>query len=276
MSKKFNAKKKYENDVKSSEGGGGGDIRRVKLAPGVTVLRIVEDNYEKVWVHHFKGVDDEGKEKNRRTVCLGKGKCPVCDEGHKAKPRYYFNVVDMKERKKNEGKFQVRLLECGKMVFDGISALALDEEYGDPTQYNVKIERKGEGKMDTKYSVRAGRKIFSLKERDEKIINKTAEEGGAYDLSYFTAKQTKAELLAMLGKPVDSEEEEEEETEEEEDTDEDDDGEEEEEEIDLEKELGDLDDEDDEEEETKKPKKKCKKKKKKVKDEEEDDIDEDF
>ena len=198
MSKKFNAKKKYEGEEKRTAGGGG-DIRRIKFAPDTTtVVRIVEDNYEKVWVHHFKGVDEDGKERNRRTVCLGKGKCPVCDAGHKAKPRYYFNVVDMKERKENAGKFQVRLLEVGKMVYDGIKLLALDEEYGDPTQYNIKIKRTGEGKNDTKYTVHAGRKMFSLKESDEKIINKAAEDGGVYDLSYFTAKQTKAELLEML------------------------------------------------------------------------------
>lgn len=291
MSKKYGAKKKYQ-DVDPNAGGG--NIRRMKLQSGMNVIRIVEDGFDECWVHHFK--DSEGK--SRRAVCIGKKDCPICATGNKAKHRFFFNVIDRKQQKET-GKVEVKLLEVGKMVYEGIRELALDDEYGDPTQYNIKITRKGEGKNDTKYSVRASTKVYPLKKSEMEVVESETEEGGAYDLDHFTTKQTKSELLEILGEGSDEEEDDEEEEgeeeekpkkkkakkklakeedeeEEESDEDEDEDDDDEEEELDIDKELEELEDEDDDEEEEEKPKKKKKKKKAKDEDEEEeDDEDED-
>lgn len=195
----FNAKKKYETTT--TEGGGGGDIRRMKLAQGLNVVRIVDDNFEDAWVHYFK--DAEGN--NRRTICHGKGKCPLCAKKISATHRFYFNVIDRKAQKET-GKTEVRLLEIGKMIYEQIRELALDEEYGDPTQYNLKINRKGE-KKSTKYTVRASSKKYPLKESEISVIESSTEEGGLYDLNVFTARQTKSEILEMLGEANSEEEE---------------------------------------------------------------------
>ncbi len=234
---KFNARKKYE---KIGTGGGGEGIRRMKIVPGVSIVRIVEDNFENAWVHHFK--DKEGK--LRRAICLGKSNCPICESGNKASKRYYFNVIDRKEQKQNGGEFKVKLMEVGTTIATAIKSLALDDEYGDPTQYNIKIEREGEGFKDTKYNVKASPKRYAIKEEEEKIINKQAEEGGAYDLNFFVAKQTRAELLEILGVNDNSNKDDEDTNtvDEDEDVENDD-----EEKLDLDKELKDLEDLEDEE-----------------------------
>ena len=269
----FKSKKKYEETDTS----GGGDKRRVKLETGLNVIRIVEDNFEHAWVHYFKN----SEKKNKRAVCLGKGNCPLCEKGEKAKHRFFFNVIDRKEQKES-GETKIKLFEVGKMINEQIKELATDEDYGDPTQYNLKIKRKGEG-LKTKYSVMASTKIYDLKDSEKKIIKLATEEGGAYDLDELIKKITKAEILRLM----DSEEEEDIDDDKDEDGDEDnktkkkdkkrtkkvkdeDDGEgeekEDEEELDIDSELEKLEDE--EEEET------PKKKKKKVVDEEEEDEDE--
>jgi len=271
---KFKAKKKYESTETS-----GGDIRRMKFAQGTNVIRIVNDNFEDAWVHYFK--DKEGN--NKRTVCLGKGKCPVCDNGERATHRFFFNVIDRKAQKESK-KTEIKVMEVGKMIYEQVRELALDEEYGDPTQYNLKITRKGE-KKTTKYSVRASTKKYSLDGDEKEVVKSDTDEGGAYDLAMFVTKQTKSELLALLGKEGDSEEEgEDEEGTEDTDTDEedqdsdddekeDDDKDEDDGDLDIDKELEDLEDEDEEEEPAKKKKSK---KKKKVAKKEEDDEEEDW
>ena len=90
---KFNSRKKFES---TQTGGGGGDIRRFKFVVGLNVVRIAEDNFEDAWIHYFKNAEGE----IRRAVCLGKGKCPLCEKGEKASHRFYFNVIDKKSKKK--------------------------------------------------------------------------------------------------------------------------------------------------------------------------------
>lgn len=290
---KFKSRKKYEGTQTT----GGDDTRRMKFIVGTNVIRIVEDNFEDAWVHYFK--NDEGDK--RRAICLGKGKCPLCGKKKKATHRFYFNIIDRKEQKET-GETKIKVMEVGKMIYDQVRDLALDEEYGDPTQYNLKITRTGEG-LKTKYSVRASNKQFGLTKEEEKVLEVETEDGGIYDLSFFVTKQSRSEILEMLGEEKgEKEEEEEEEIEEEtddgeedegcegdnksgrknrkpkkdkEDIDEDEDGGEEE--LDIDKELKELESEDGEEEEEEEEKSKKKfKKKKKVTDEEGEDEDEDW
>ena len=277
MGKEFNARDKY--DKTKTSGGEGGDIRRLKLSPGKNIIRIVEDNFEEAWIHHFENKDGD----KRRAICLGKGKCPICNTGNKATHRFYFNVIDRKEQKV-DGKTIIRLFECGKMIYEPVRELALDEEYGNPTQYNLKINRVGEGKK-TKYGVQASTKKYPLTDKEQAIVDSETSEGGAYDLSMFVTKQTKAELLEILNgeEADDGEKDEGEEGEDSEkdtsgsrknrknkDKDEDLEGDEDEEGFDIDKELQDLEDkEEDEDEPT------SKKKKKKVTKDEDEDEDED-
>ena len=297
---KFNSKKKYQNTQTS---GGGGNIRRMKLVVGVNIVRVIEDNFEDTWVHYFKNADGD----KRMAICLGKGKCPLCEKcgkSEKATHRFYFNVIDRKEQKES-GETVVKVMEVGKTIYEQIRDLALDDEYGDPTQYNIKINRKGEG-LKTKYSVRASTKQYDLTKDEKELLEAETEDGGVYDLKSFVQKQTKGELIEMLGGDTEEEEvedsedgEEDEDSEKphkskkkikktkpvEEDVDDDDDDDEpnKKDALDIDEALEDLEDEDDEEEkdddddeEDPAPKKKNKTKKKSKKKDDDDDEEEEW
>lgn len=189
-------------------------IRRMKLVLGKNIIRLASKDFEKAWVHYFEGVRSDGNIGIRKVVCLGKAGCPLCKKEKSAKCEWYFNVIDRIEQKENKGKFEVKLLTVGKTIFEQIRELAIDDEYGNPELYNLKITRKGKGKFDTKYSVVASTKKYSLKEVELSVVNKESKDGGAYKLEDFIQKNTKAEILEMLGE-VEKEEEIEDEDEEE-------------------------------------------------------------
>lgn len=211
------AKRKWEKGRDALKGGGGiGTIRRIKFKEGTSIIRLIENDYEEAWVHHFPGVNDKGEEVTRRAVCLGKTECPVCkiitETGNtdlKAKHRFYMNVINRKEERKHPDKyFDVELLECGPQIFEQIANFAVDPEYGDPSLYNFKIIRVGTGAKDTKYTVIPSNKKLKLSSRERKLCERESEAGGAYDLTGFTEQRTKEEVEAMLRKGISEEEEE--------------------------------------------------------------------
>lgn len=183
------------------------ETRRMKLVEGDNIIRIVAKEGIKqaadAWVHYFTAVNTDGGTRKTKAACLGLGNCPICDSGNKARHEFYFNVINRVEQKKANGKFQVHLLQCGISIAEQIKALAMDDEYGNPLKYNIKITRKGTGKRDTTYIVQAARKNTPLTEDENVVINSSTDEGGVYDLTVFLTKKTKAELYEMLGKKVD-------------------------------------------------------------------------
>lgn len=208
---------KWEKGLKGLKGGGGlGTIRRMKFPVGTSIIRLVDNEYEEAWIHHFPGVNDAGEEATRRTICLGRATCPICklaDETEnkdlRAKHRFYMNIIDRKEEKADpDRRFDVKLLECGPSIFEQIATFAVDSEYGDPTKYNFKIIRVGTGARDTKYNVIPSSKFYKISKRERKLCERATEEGGKYLLTGFTEKRTKDEVEAMLGKAVEEETEE--------------------------------------------------------------------
>lgn len=187
----------WETDV--TEGGSLGP-RRMKLKPGVvSIIRLAVPFYAEAWVHHIKLAGKNGKSYIRRIVCLGKGVCPVCEKGNNAKHRFYYNVIDVKEMKeKNE--VIVKLLETGPEIYRQIRSIVRDEDYKkhNPTSYNLKIERQGEGQYDTSYYVKASPKIKPLSQKIVDKINRPTDEGGKYNLDDQKIKLTKAEIIDIL------------------------------------------------------------------------------
>jgi hypothetical protein len=47
----------------------------------------------------------------------------------------------------------VQILQGGVTIFNMIAGLVKDEDWGDPTQYDIKVSRSGSTKDDTKYTV---------------------------------------------------------------------------------------------------------------------------
>jgi len=79
--------------------------------------------------------------------------------------RYGWAVIDRADG-------ELKYLEVGPMIFGQIVALNEDEDYGDPTTYDLKIKKTGE-MLETRYTVIPG-KIEELT-REEVELAKTAD-----------------------------------------------------------------------------------------------------
>lgn len=82
----------------------------------------------------------------KRANCPGAG-CPLCRNGSVPYKRVTLKVINREDG-------QAYLFECGPMIVKDIKKYALNSKYGDPTQYDIKIQKIGEGKQ-TKYKVYA-------------------------------------------------------------------------------------------------------------------------
>ena len=112
------------------------------LKPGENRIRVVGKPFQ-ANIHWEKTVLD-GKQK--RVICPG-AMCPICKAG--SVPQNRFQVLAI-NRSPDSGK--VEILEGGPRIFGAIRDLAVDPDYGDPTEYDIKIRKEGSGR-DTKYAV---------------------------------------------------------------------------------------------------------------------------
>ena len=105
-----------------------------------------------------------------RKVLGPQARCPICDfveqlrrSGRKedaelakdlaAKERFAMNIIDLNDLEKG-----VQVWDVGITMFNTLLVLFLDEEYGEldnlQTGRHIKINRTGEGRFDTRYSIR--------------------------------------------------------------------------------------------------------------------------
>jgi len=179
----------------------------IRILPGKDYLTNPESIFfKKIKVHW--GVGPE----KRRVMCrqtLTQQKepvyCPVCEwaaslqnsnkkedvvlgKELQAQDRYVMNIIDIAEPEKG-----VQIFECGKGLFNDILQLFLDEEYGDiddlNTGRNVKIERVGSTKFDTRYSVMPAAQQSRVNPR---VMEKV------YDLDVLYKVPEVDELVAIL------------------------------------------------------------------------------
>ncbi len=102
----------------------------LKLVPGSNILRILSLPFQ-YYQHKYKF---EG-EKNwgHRIMCSGAhGSCPVCAKGDKPKRRWLIGVID---RKTNS----YRILDIGWSILKSLQTYTRDEDWGDPSKYDVDI-----------------------------------------------------------------------------------------------------------------------------------------
>lgn len=118
---------------------GGGNTPFMTLESGVNQIRIVGRPYQ-IEIHWEKGLDGGTK----RIICPGP-ECPLCKIGRSPSSRYQVQVINRKTNK-------VEILEGGPAIFGAIKDYALDPDYGDPTQYDIRIKKEG-SLRNTKYSV---------------------------------------------------------------------------------------------------------------------------
>lgn len=133
MSARNEVQKTYDSpdEAYSEETGDGGSGQFIRFTPGeTTLMRIVglPVKFKKTW--------EDGRVQTRFAW-------PVIE---------YILGPDNKVKERH-----VKILDGGGSIYGAIKNLANDEEWGDPTTYDIKIKREGEG-MQTRYNVVPGKK----------------------------------------------------------------------------------------------------------------------
>lgn len=149
----------------------------VKLQTGENRMRVVGLPYE-VEVHWEDTVDGQKK----RIVCLGVG-CPICKAGHVPQKKFQVLVIDRTDNK-------LKILEGGNSIFRQIKDYAMDEDFGDPTKYDIKIKKEGSGR-ETKYTIMASPKKSELTQEETALLD------GAKTLSEINKPKTLEELTQL-------------------------------------------------------------------------------
>lgn len=119
----------------------------LRLEQGSNVVRLVTKPHEYL-VHRFKAHEkDPGfGERVMSSKFYGEDVLEAPPYNLKAKRRWLVGVIDRKTQ-------SYKLLDISKSVFDGVRELARDEDWGDPTQYDVDIKVDKNGGASGYYKV---------------------------------------------------------------------------------------------------------------------------
>lgn len=110
---------------------------------GKYLLRIVQDG-PCIFAIHW-ATDVQGR---ARRVNCSLNDCPLCAEGNKAQPKYLIGAI-------NRERGRVQLVEFGKQVYNQIVNLRKDKDWGDPRQYDIKIDKDRSRGISNTYIVTA-------------------------------------------------------------------------------------------------------------------------
>lgn len=158
----------------------GARVPFMKLQLGKNVIRIAS-NPSKIYQHWEKTTDG----KLRKVTCIGND-CPLCAIGHQPSARYQMKVLD----KLDPDDPQAKVLETGAAVIRQISNFANDEDYGNPLEYDMKIQKEGIGR-ETRYSVTASPKKHPLSSREQALIDQLP------DIQDINKELTKEQILNL-------------------------------------------------------------------------------
>jgi hypothetical protein len=123
-----------EQAWQSKSGGGDGAQKDnfLRLRPGSNVVRILTLPHE---YYQHKLVVEGGKHWGYRIGC-GSGdngaECAVCKRGDKPKRRWFLGVID-----RREGTYKV--LDIGWSVYSSILTYTADNDWGDPSEFDIDI-----------------------------------------------------------------------------------------------------------------------------------------
>lgn len=103
----------------------------LRLSPGSNIVRLLTLPYQ---YHQHKHMIPGGKKFGYRINCSGaNGSCPLCEmPDNKPKRRWFLGVISRKDN-------AYRVLDIGFAVFKAIQTLAKDEDWGDPSRYDIDI-----------------------------------------------------------------------------------------------------------------------------------------
>lgn len=102
----------------------------LRLSPGSNIVRLLTMPHQ---YHQHKYLVDGGKKFGYRVNCSGaNGSCPLCEKGDKSKRRWFLGVIDRKTS-------SYKILDIGFSIFKAIQTLAKDDDWGDPSRYDIDI-----------------------------------------------------------------------------------------------------------------------------------------
>lgn len=134
----------------------------LRLVEGTNEVRLVTAPYQYL-SHKVKKDPTNPKDFGQKVSCSAMhGSCSLCDEGDKAKPRWFYGVIDRKT-----GTYKI--LDVSYQVFSDIRKLARNTvRWGDPTKYDIDIVVDKNGGASGYYSVQPISKE-SLSATDQKL-----------------------------------------------------------------------------------------------------------
>lgn len=180
----------------------------MKLGKGETKIRVIGD------IHAVKehAIKVQGKhraiacpcENARMAIASGASQdldvppCPLCELGFPVKTSYLAKVVEREQEK--DGKFyggEAWVLKKGTTLLGEIQNLIDDENWGDPSKYDIKITATGDG-LERKYSILAvpAEKSPALTNK-EQVSLKSLEEKTS--LEEMTTPRTYKEIQEIIG-----------------------------------------------------------------------------
>lgn len=139
----------YSDDVYGGDNKKAGNSKDLflRLGEGSNELRLVTAPFQYL-VHKYKKDPANTKDFGQKIGCSAlHGECQLCTAGDKAKPRWFYGVIDRKT-----GTYKV--LDISFAVFSQIRKLARNtQRWGDPTKYDIDIVVDKNGGATGYYSV---------------------------------------------------------------------------------------------------------------------------
>lgn len=127
---------------------------------GKYLLRIVQDG-PCIFAIHW-ATDVQGR---ARRVNCALNDCPLCAEGNKAQPKYMIAAI-------NRERGRVQLVEFGKQVYNQIVNLRKDKDWGDPRQFDIKIDKDRSRGISNTYIVTAVPRNMGPINQEESLMAK--------------------------------------------------------------------------------------------------------
>jgi hypothetical protein len=109
----------------------------LRLQNGNNVVRVVTKPHEYL-VHRYKAHEDDPGYGDRIMSSIHHGSDPLIEMGQKPKRRWLVGVIDRVSQ-------SYKILDMSVSVFKGLQELVRDEDWGDPTQFDVdiKVDKQG-------------------------------------------------------------------------------------------------------------------------------------
>lgn len=161
------------------------------IPAGPSAIRIVS-NYHKFKVHWYDRPDGT-------TVKLVPPKSgdPLQARGETPSTRYAFQVLVCPNKDGSSAlkDRELKVLEVGPLIYNEVVKFAKDEDYGNPTQYDFKINKSGSGKNGTNYEVKP-RPVSKCEPLTDEI--KARVKNSAIDLAACFPEDTVERILEVI------------------------------------------------------------------------------